>query len=152
MKSTKKGFTLIELLVVIAIIGILSSIVLIALRGARDKAKDARIIADLSQIRSIAEMLYDGDYDDLDLGDLTDCVSDGTGDADVDKIAEDVCVQLGTTTPILTIAQSGDDYCAYSALNEGGYYCIDSSGVAEETDTNPGGEGYCIQGATYVCP
>lgn len=52
-----KGFTLIELLVVIAIIGILSSIVLVSLKGAEKKARISKAKAELSQLRSAIFML-----------------------------------------------------------------------------------------------
>ena len=54
-----RGFTLIELLVVIAIIGMLSSVVLASLNGARAKSRDARRIADMKQIQIALELYYD---------------------------------------------------------------------------------------------
>lgn len=66
-KSFEKGFTLIELLVVIAIIGILSTVVLASLNGARQKAKEAKAKATINQARAAAEMYYnDNAYSYLD--------------------------------------------------------------------------------------
>ena len=54
------GFTLIELLVVIAIIGVLASVVLASLSGARRKSRDARRITDIKQIQLALELYFDG--------------------------------------------------------------------------------------------
>jgi type IV pilus assembly protein PilA len=55
-KNLRKGFTLIELLVVIAIIGILATIVIINVAGARTKAIDTKAFADLQASAKIGSM------------------------------------------------------------------------------------------------
>ena len=54
----KSAFTLIELLVVISIIGLLASIILASLAASRAKARDARRIADLHEIRNALELYF----------------------------------------------------------------------------------------------
>ena len=54
-----KGFTLVELLVVIAIIGVLSTLILLQLGAARSKARDAKRVADVNQVRSAQELFFD---------------------------------------------------------------------------------------------
>ncbi len=56
--AQQKSFTLIELLVVIAIIGLLSSIVLVSLSGARAKARDAKRKQEIRQMMMALELYY----------------------------------------------------------------------------------------------
>ena len=56
--KNKAGFTLIELLVVIAIIGLLASVVLLALNSARSKSRDAKRLADIRQFASAMELYF----------------------------------------------------------------------------------------------
>jgi len=60
-KNTQRGFTLLELLVVIAIVAILISLLLPALRSAKDSAKSVFCSNNLHQL-SLAAMYYADDY------------------------------------------------------------------------------------------
>ena len=81
--NKNKGFTLVELLVVIAIIGVLATLLLLQLGGARGKARDAKRIADVSQLRSALEQYFDDNagYPVVSLYDATDPLKSylGTG-------------------------------------------------------------------------
>lgn len=57
--KSASGFTLVELLVVIAIISILATLLLLQLGIARAKARDAKRIADVHQVRSAIELYFD---------------------------------------------------------------------------------------------
>lgn len=122
------GFTLIEMLVVVAIIGILSSVLLTSLGPSKEKAKDARIIQEINQARTIAELLNDGDYDALPTR-----PDDIQRHSSLGPLITDIRLQGGE----LTIKRTTNAFMIYSKLNskseQGGniqvsYYCVDSLG------------------------
>lgn len=57
--SSRKGFTLVELLVVIAIIGILATLVLLQLGGARARARDTQRISHVNQLVNAMELYFE---------------------------------------------------------------------------------------------
>lgn len=110
------------------------------LEGSQSKAKDARVIADMAQIRMVAEMEYisEGGYSNVNCN-----------YRDIEPLCEDIKGQIGSE-PI--IHQSQNAYCAYVKLNQpGAYYCIDSEFTAMKTYIHPGGIGYCT-GKSFLCP
>ena len=74
------GFTLLELLVVIAIIGLLSTLAIVALNSARQKARDAKRVADIKQVQTALELYFNDQSaypagTTLALGAGTDCTT-----------------------------------------------------------------------------
>lgn len=57
MKKTR-GFTIIELLIVIVVIAILATIVIVSYNGAQIKAQQAKIDADLTNVRQLVENYF----------------------------------------------------------------------------------------------
>lgn len=113
---------------------------ILGLEGSRTRAKDARIMADIAQLRTMAEIIYDdeGSYRNVK------CTY-----GDIKMICQDIKNQVGFE-PV--IQQTKDKYCAYTKLNTPSqYYCVDSSGITMSTYINPGQTGYCT-GKTFVCP
>ncbi len=141
MKNSR-GFTLIELLVVIAIIGILSSVVLTSLSSARNRAKDARVISDVQQLRTQIESdAASGNYNSS--FSAADTLV-GTGNYGV--LTADATANGGTITSKTNATAPFSAYAIYGQLpsqSTATYFCIDSTGK-----TNPAASAK----TTVVCP
>lgn len=85
------GFTLIELLIVIAVIGILASIVLVSLQGAREKAKLARFKTAVHSVQSKAIEVCDSGT--MDFTDVSGSFGTFPADIDAGAIGNDVDVE-----------------------------------------------------------
>lgn len=126
-ENKKKGFTLVELIVVLVILAILAALLIPALTGYIDRAKEKDIIAETRQTVMAAQTLVDEAYAKADVGADTVKVEGNTNastkteikKADITKLAEvkgtigDVTVQEGKVTK-LEYTKNGKT-CTYTA-------------------------------------
>lgn len=95
-ENKKKGFTLVELIVVLVILAILAALLIPALTGYIDRAKEKDIIAETRQTVMAAQTLVDEAYAKSDVGADTVKVEGNTDNstkteikkADIAKLAE----------------------------------------------------------------
>ena len=92
----KKGFTLVELIVVLVILAILAALLVPAMTGYIDKAKEKAIIAETRQVVVAAQTLGDEAYAKKSVGDNIE-FGDGK-DVTLDKVAT-----LAEVTPVSNI-------------------------------------------------
>ena len=132
----KKGFTLIELLVVVAIIGILASVVLASLNSARAKGADAKIKAQLANMRGQA-MLYSNSTASgfsgacaISSGTLFETTNNGLGgllNGIITSTATDAyCISAGG------LPETGAAWAVAAKISTG-VWCVDSTGVSRDT-------------------
>lgn len=113
--------------------------ILVPLNKARERARDYSVIANMDQIRIIAEMIS---LDEEGFS-TVNCAH-----PELLSLCQDIKSWVGEEP---TIYSTQEEYCAYVKLPSGIYYCIDSKGVGEKTSVYPGGAGYC-DGKTFSCP
>lgn len=135
LKENKKGFTLVELIVVLVILAILAALLIPALTGYIDKAKDKSITAETRQAVMAAQTLVDEKY----ASDQKTKITVGSVETssvkfdDIKKLAEvngeisDVQVEDGKVTKL--VYSNGGKICTYNgnATTDGDRYKVEKA-------------------------
>ncbi len=160
------GFTLIELMVVISIIGVLSAIVLASMTAARNKGANAAVKADLNGVIKQAEIYFYAHSNAYGTAapSNTDCgvAANQVGVfADTNISAALVAAKSaeGGTALYCTMPATGTAYAVAVPLKGGGYWCVDSTGIARSataggtayTGTNGASPAAVTNATTYKC-
>lgn len=130
-RSKKGGFTLVELIVVLVILAILAALLIPALTGYIDRAKQKQIVAETRQCVMAAQTLADEYY-------AKNSSNPTFGSADSDKIKLTEIQNLADTKDVPTSAKSTAgkitelvyDGCTYSVTGKKATFTIDGKEVA----------------------
>jgi type IV pilus assembly protein PilA len=135
LKENKKGFTLVELIVVLVILAILAALLIPALTGYIDKAKDKSITAETRQAVMAAQTLVDEKYASDQKTEITvgSVATSSVKIDDIKKLAEvngeisDVQVKDGKVTKL--VYSNGGKTCTYngSATSDGDRYKVEKA-------------------------
>ena len=138
--NKKKGFTLVELIVVLVIIAILAALLIPALTGYINKAKEKSITAETRQAVMAAQTLVDEEYGKLDLTAAANAITIGeskTGEnastityGDIAKLAE---VPEANITAV-TVYDGKVISLTYESQNKTCIYSVKNAGTADKPD------------------
>ena len=113
MKNNKKGFTLVELIVVLVILAILPALLIPALTGYIDKAKEKSIVAETRQVVMAAQTLVDESYGTKVEGTAVTVGKETTFDVTYQQIADLAEVKVDCITEVkLNTAKEGTNEIA----------------------------------------
>lgn len=159
-----KGFTLIELLVVISIIGFIATLSMVTLKNAREKARDARRLADMKQIQTALDLYYDYNSNNYFPPISSDACCDGwdQGPCDGEQtfIGELVTAGLMRATPVDPAGGTGTGcygyaYYRYGAgsygcdVNRGAFYILGVRNMETSSGAYPSSPGWSCPGRNW---
>ena len=104
--SKKGGFTLVELIVVLVILAILAALLIPALTGYIDKAKQKQIIAETRQVVMAAQTLVDEAYGTKNVGATITVSSTTDATVKIDDVAK--LAEVKGTINSVTVGKIGD--------------------------------------------